>query len=59
MSEPHHFIRRLKRAPRNGPVFNPWWETDTENDIGPARRKSDGGNWQHISPADSAAQRSP
>jgi hypothetical protein len=31
----HQFIRKLKRAPRNGAVFNPWWESDAENDIEP------------------------
>jgi hypothetical protein len=39
MSEPHHFIRKLERAPCNGEVFNPWWETDIENDIEPGAPK--------------------
>jgi Uracil DNA glycosylase superfamily len=36
------FIRLLKRSPSNG-VFNPWWEVDSQNDIGrnaPAIRRS-------------------
>jgi len=28
------FVQRLK-APPSGAVFNPWWEFDVENDIGP------------------------
>ncbi len=28
------FIRLLKKSP-SGPVFNPWWQVDRENDIGP------------------------
>jgi hypothetical protein len=28
------FIRMLKRSP-SGAVFNPWWEVDEQNDIGP------------------------
>jgi uracil-DNA glycosylase len=28
------FIRLLKHSP-SGPVFNPWWQPDPENDIGP------------------------
>jgi hypothetical protein len=39
MNEPEQFIRRLKGAPHNSAVFNPWWESDTENDIGPAAPK--------------------
>jgi hypothetical protein len=29
------FLRLLKRSP-SGAVFNPWWEMDAENDIGPS-----------------------
>ena len=29
------FLRSLKRSP-TGSVFNPWWQKDPENDIGPA-----------------------
>ena len=29
-----NFLRRLKRSP-SGAVFNPWWQIDEENDIGP------------------------
>ena len=28
------FLRRLKASP-SGAVFNPWWQIDEENDIGP------------------------
>jgi uracil-DNA glycosylase len=28
------FLRQLKKLP-SGAVFNPWWQVDTENDIGP------------------------
>jgi hypothetical protein len=28
-----NFLRPLKQSPR-GPVFNPWWHVDTDNDIG-------------------------
>jgi uracil-DNA glycosylase len=28
------FLRLLKKSP-SGPVFNPWWQIDEENDIGP------------------------
>src|SRR6266699_6776117 len=28
------FIRLLKKSP-SGAVFNPWWEVDKQNDIGP------------------------
>jgi hypothetical protein len=28
------FLRLLKKSPR-GPVFNPWWQVDEENDFGP------------------------
>src|SRR5947209_448365 len=28
------FLRRLRKAP-SGAVFNPWWQVDKENDIGP------------------------
>ena len=28
------FLRLLKASP-SGAVFNPWWEIDEENDIGP------------------------
>ncbi len=27
------FINSLKQSPRNTPVFNPWWQTDLQNDI--------------------------
>jgi hypothetical protein len=30
----HDFLRLLKRSP-SGAVFNPWWQIDEENDIGP------------------------
>ena len=30
----HKFMLRLKHSPV-GPVFNPWWQTDQANDIGP------------------------
>jgi uracil-DNA glycosylase len=30
----HDFLRLLKRSPSGG-VFNPWWQIDEENDIGP------------------------
>ena len=39
VNESAQFIRRLKGAPRNSAVFNPWWESDTETDIGPAAPK--------------------
>ncbi len=29
------FLDMLKGSPRNGMVFNPWWEVDLQNDIGP------------------------
>src|ERR1700758_685476 len=29
-----NFLRLLKRSP-SGAVFNPWWQIDEENDIGP------------------------
>ena len=29
-----HFLRLLKKSP-SGAVFNPWWEVDAQNDIGP------------------------
>jgi uracil-DNA glycosylase len=29
----HKFLRLLKASP-SGPVFNPWWQIDEENDIG-------------------------
>jgi hypothetical protein len=29
-----HFLALLKRSP-HGAVFNPWWQRDEENDIGP------------------------
>src|SRR6202030_1927572 len=29
-----NFVRLLKASP-SGAVFNPWWEVDDENDIGP------------------------
>jgi len=29
-----HFLELLKGSPP-GPVFNPWWEVDKENDVGP------------------------
>ncbi len=29
-----HFIRMLKKSP-SGAVFNPWWEVDKQNDVGP------------------------
>src|SRR5215471_9557601 len=28
------FIRLLKKSP-SGAVFNPWWEVDRQNDVGP------------------------
>lgn len=31
----HKFLRLLKRSPA-GAVFNPWWEVDAQNDIGPS-----------------------
>jgi uracil-DNA glycosylase len=30
----HNFLQLLKRSP-SGAVFNPWWEVDEQNDIGP------------------------
>lgn len=30
-----NFLRLLKRSP-SGAVFNPWWEVDAQNDIGPS-----------------------
>jgi uracil-DNA glycosylase len=33
-NELHDFLRLLKRSP-SGAVFNPWWEVDAQNDIGP------------------------
>jgi uracil-DNA glycosylase len=30
----HNFLRLLKTSP-SGAVFNPWWQVDEENDIGP------------------------
>jgi hypothetical protein len=39
MNESEKFIRRLKGAPRNSATFNPWWDSDTESDIGPAAPK--------------------
>jgi uracil-DNA glycosylase len=32
--QPDKFLRLLKASP-SGAVFNPWWEIDQENDIGP------------------------
>jgi uracil-DNA glycosylase len=32
--QPDHFLRLLKTSP-SGAVFNPWWQVDEENDIGP------------------------
>jgi hypothetical protein len=29
------FLRRLKKSP-SGAVFNPWWEADEKNDLGPS-----------------------
>jgi len=29
----NEFLRLLKASP-SGPVFNPWWQIDKENDIG-------------------------
>src|SRR4029453_13794094 len=29
-----HFLELLKGAP-SGPVFNPWWQVDKKNDVGP------------------------
>ncbi len=34
-NELHDFLRLLKRSP-SGAVFNPWWEVDAQNDIGPS-----------------------
>src|SRR6267154_1672793 len=31
----NHFLRLLKRSPC-GAVFNPWWQVDEQNDIGPS-----------------------
>jgi Uracil DNA glycosylase superfamily len=39
VNESEQFLRRLKSAPRNSAVFNPWWESDTATDIGPAAPK--------------------
>ena len=33
-NELDNFLRLLKKSP-SGAVFNPWWEIDAENDIGP------------------------
>ena len=33
-NELHNFLRLLRRSP-SGAVFNPWWETDAQNDIAP------------------------
>src|SRR6266853_1056224 len=30
----NHFLRLLKKSPP-GAVFNPWWQVDEQNDIGP------------------------
>ena len=32
--EIEHFLRLLKKSP-SGAVFNPWWEADEQNDVGP------------------------
>jgi hypothetical protein len=29
-----NFLKLLKESPP-GPVFNPWWQVDEENDVGP------------------------
>jgi hypothetical protein len=34
-NELHDFLRLLKRSP-SGAVFNPWWQVDEQNDIGPS-----------------------
>ena len=34
-NELDNFLRLLKRSP-SGAVFNPWWETDAQNDIAPS-----------------------
>jgi hypothetical protein len=39
VNETEQFLRVLKSAPRNSAVFNPWWESDAETDIGPAAPK--------------------
>src|SRR5437870_12285465 len=31
----NHFLRLLKKSPP-GAVFNPWWQVDEKNDIGPS-----------------------
>lgn len=31
-----HFLRLLKKSPRGAGVFNPWWQVDEQNDIGPS-----------------------
>ena len=33
-AEPERFLQLLKHSPE-GAVFNPWWQVDIENDIGP------------------------
>ena len=39
VNESKQFLLRLKSAPRMSAVFNPWWESDTETDIGPSAPK--------------------
>ena len=39
VNESEQFLRRLQSAPRISAVFNPWWESDSETDIGPAAPK--------------------
>ena len=38
----NNFLKSLKYSPKRTDVFNPWWETDSENDIdnkGPTIRR--------------------
>jgi hypothetical protein len=39
VNESEQFLRRLQSASRISAVFNPWWESDSETDIGPAAPK--------------------
>ena len=47
------FLRLLRLSPRGG-VFNPWWQSDTENDIGPQAPGIRATNYERICLSESA-----
>jgi nicotinamidase-related amidase len=59
VNESEQFLRRLQSAPRFSAVFNPWCESDSETDIGPAAPKIRRRQLAAYFAIDSAAQRSP